>query len=172
MVSENQKFRKLIKRYRKHFKLSQGDVAEFMNIKQNTYSAMETGRADIDLDKADTIARVYGLRHFQMLDPKQKTPKIESLPPRTKKRVLERKAEGKKLRNDELELPKQVMEVFKSGKLAEKFTSSDIWGLLPNNIKSQIKSTRITDLFSKGELKDKIEYTGKKRGREKVYRLR
>ncbi len=172
MASENQRFRNLIKKYRKHFKLSQEDVAEFMGIKQNAYSAIETGRGDIDLDKADNVASVYGLRHFQMLDPKQKTPRIDDLPARTKKRVLERKAEGKKLRNDELELPKHIVDVFKSGKLLEEFTSSDVWGLLPEDIKEQIKSIRITDLFKKGELKDKVEDTDRKRGREKLYRLK
>lgn len=171
MANENQKFRNLIKGYRKHYGLSQDDIAELIGIKQNAYSAMETGRGDIDLDKADRVAKVYGLRHFQMLDPKQKMPLIEDLPQRTRERVLERKIKGKKARNDELELPKRIITIFKSGKLREEFTSSNVWDLLPENIKGQIKSTRITDLFKKGDLKDKVEETGEKRGREKVYRL-
>lgn len=49
--------------------------------------------------------------------------------------------------------------------------SSFYWELLPDAIKKQIKSIRITDLFKKEELNEKVEETGEKRGREKVYKL-
>lgn len=172
MADENERYRKISKNYRKHFGLSQEDVAELMNIKQNAYSAMETGRGDIDLEKADKIAKVYGLRYFQMGDPKQRVPSIENLPSKTKKRALERQAEGKKSRNDELQLPIKVTDILNSGKLPQKFTSADVWELLPEEIKKKVKAIRITDLFNKGQLKNIVEETGEKRGREKLYRLK
>ena len=170
--SENQRFRNLIKQYRRHFKLSQEDIAEFLGIKQNAYSAMETGRGNIDLDKVDSIAKIYGLRHFQLLQPNQKPPKVNDLPTETRKKVLARQAEGKNPRNDSLALPSRVMEVLLSGSLSKEFTSSEVWTQLQETTRSQIKPVRITDLFNKGELKEKVVDSGKKRGREKLYRLR
>lgn len=38
-------------------------------------------------------------------------------------------------------------------------------------VKKKIKSARTTDLFKKGELRDKVEDTGKQRGMEKLYRV-
>jgi Predicted transcriptional regulators len=160
-----------MKRYRKHYRLSQEDVADLIGIKQNAYSAMETGRVDVDLDKAEAISKVYGIRFFQMADPKQKIPKIEDLPARTRKRVLERKAEGKKQRDD-LQLPKYISGVFESGRLPEKFSSFDVLSALPPEIQKKVKPARITDLFKKGILKNRVEDTGEKNGRVKLYRLR
>ena len=122
--------------------------------------------------KVDNIAKIYGLRHYQILDPSQKTPKVEDLPTKTRKRVLERIAEGKKPRDEGLGLSTSVMAILESGNLSEEFTSSEVWSQLQERTRSKIKSVRITDLFNKGELKNKVIDTGKKRGREKVYRSR
>lgn|GEM_PF-1375398 len=172
MADENKRFRDIIKKYRTYFKLSQEDVAGLIGIKQSAYGAMEIGRGNIDFDKGDQIAKVYGLRHFELMIPKRRLPSIEELPPKTKKRVLERKAEGKKTRNDYLKLPTHVIEIVSSESAPKEFTSSEVWGLLAENIKHLIKPVRITDILKKGQLKDKIEETGEKRGREKVYRLK
>lgn len=165
-------FLKISISYRKHFLLTLQDLDVLLRPLNLIYTGVESGKRTLTLALAEGIASVYGLSYCEMTTKNYPIPSIENLPAATKELVLERQSAGKKPRNEDLTLPKHVSGILNSISFPLEFTSSEIWGLLPNNIKSQIKSTRITDLFSKGELKDKIEYTGKKRGREKVYRLR
>jgi len=71
-----------------------------------------------------------------------------------------------------LHLSRHVGNVLSSGQLADEFTSSDVWKLLPADIKSQVKPNRITDLFKKGKLRARVEDMKKRKVREKVYRVR
>lgn len=162
-------------RYLKHFGLTTADISKL--IKSNTDAIVEVleGEKGIVLKTAEKISwMVFGIRYYEFGNPKFPFPKKKSLPKATQEAIVARRKKGTSQfnRNTDLNLPIHINDVLDSGKLEHEFTSSDVWSLLPESIQGQIKSIRITDLFSKGELRDKIEYTGKKRGREKVYRLR
>ena len=171
----NIEFGNQLGKYLKYFGLIEADIARLTKL--STYSVTEVleGQKGIVLKTAEEISSVvFNIRYFELGNPQFPLPKKRDLPTATQDAIAERKKKGtpKITRNTELNLPSHVNIVLKSGQLALEFTSSDILNLLPDNIKNQIKSTRITDLFKKGELKDKVEETGIKRGREKVYRLK
>ncbi|MCF3109569.1 helix-turn-helix domain-containing protein [Niabella sp. CC-SYL272] len=172
MISENQRFRNIIRKYREHFNLTQNDMAKLMGIKESAYRMMENGRGNIDMDKIQLIARVYGLKTWELINPAQRIPGQEQLPPQTRKLVVANKDIIRVPRDMGLQLPEKINSVLDSGKLPEEFTSSDIWSLLAENTRKKVKTTRITDLLTKGTLKAKVEETDSKRSREKLYRLK
>ncbi|MCL8537666.1 helix-turn-helix domain-containing protein [Chryseobacterium gallinarum] len=171
-MTENQRFRNIIKKYRESFNLSQNDISMLIGITQSVYKAVENGRGTIDLDKADMIAKVYGLRYWELVHPSRKSIEVEKLPVKTKKLVLARKHVKRTPKNRELQLPEKINAIFSSGKLPREFTSSDIWSLLPTSVRDQVKTIRITDTLKKGSLRNLVEETGEKRSHEKLYRLK
>jgi len=60
--------------------LSQGDIAEYLNIKQNTYSRYETNERSIPLEAIDKLADFYGTSVDYLMgrtDEKKPYPKIK-----------------------------------------------------------------------------------------------
>ncbi|MCT3733711.1 helix-turn-helix transcriptional regulator [Elizabethkingia anophelis] len=172
MNLENQRIRSLLKQYRKYFKLSQNEIAKLSGLTQSAYSSIEIGKGNIDFDKVDSIAKIYGLRVWELIHPNQKIPKLSELPLKTRNLVILLEQKGGGIRNSNLNLPKRIKMVLDTNELPLEFTASDIWKLLPNEIREDIKTTRITDTISRDAFSQLINFTGKKRGREKIYRLK
>lgn len=167
-------------RYLSHFGLSEADLAKL--IKSNTDDIREIleARKGVVLKTAEKISNLFGLRYFEFGNPKFPLPKVKDLPQDTQIAIEQRKKKGNPeiVRNNDLNLGIHVRKVLESKKLPLEFASSDILQLLPDEVKNQITSRRITDLFRKGELKTKVEDTGKtikiagKRGpKEILFRL-
>lgn len=172
METENERFRNIIRKYREHFNLSQNDISKLIGITQGAYNAMESGRGTIDLDKADMIAKVFGFRYWEFVHPNRNSIGLEDLPVKTKKLVLSRTHVKRTPKNIDLQLPEKINVIFSSGNLPKEFTSSDIWNNLPSFVKNLVKTTRITDTLKRGSLRNLVEETGEKKGREKLYRLK
>jgi len=175
IIDVSVEFGNQLKSYLKHFGLIEADVARLIRSNTDAIDEILVGEKGIVLKTAEKIAWiVFGIRYFELGNPKFPIPKKKDLPLETQEAIVERKKKGvpEINRNTDLNLPLHVNNVLKSGRLKREFTSSDVLGLLPDNIKEQIPSIRVTDLFKKGELRDKVEDTGGKRGREKLYRLR
>lgn len=169
--TENLKFAKKIEGFRLYFKLSQNDMASLMGITHSVYKSLEKGKG-VDLDKIDLIARVYGLRYWEFLNPDLKIVNEGNLPAATRKLVIDRKDTKRNLKGNELHLPEKVKAVLFSGKLDPEFTASEVYKLLPKKTKEIINSGRVTDALTKGMISKMIEETGEKRSREKLYRLK
>lgn len=171
----NTEFGEQLRRYLIKFELAEADISRLTRLSSKSVSDILIGSKGIVLKTAEQISSiVFGIRYFELGNPQFPLPRLEDLPESTQIAIANRKEKGfaDNARNIDLNLPKHVMIVLGSGRLELEFTSSDIWKLLPLDIQGQVKSIRITDLFKKGELKDKVEDTGEKRGREKLYRLK
>lgn len=174
IIDVSAEFGSQLRKYLNHFGLIDADIARLIRSNTDAIDEILAGKKGIVLRTAEKISwAVFGIRYFELGNPRFPLPKEKDLPPETQEAITERKKKGTPEinRNTDLNLPFHVRNVLKSGKLKSEFTSSDVWKLLPDNIKEQIKSIRITDLFKKGELKDKVEDTGEKRGREKLYKI-
>ena len=171
MADENNRVRHLIKKYRVHFKLSQPDLVKLTDIRQSTYRGMEEGTSIVDLERINKIAKVYGLKLWEFINPEQEIPDFEYLAAKTKKLILAKGTNKNTVKYSNIQLPKNIEIVLNSGKLPKEFTPTDIWELLPPAIRDKIASIRVTDSLKKGSLSKKIEYTGKKRGHQKLYKL-
>lgn len=175
IVNVSVEFGNQLMKYLKRFGLIEADIAKLIGSNSDAIEEILSGEKGIVLKTAEKIAWiVFGIRYFELGNPKLPLPKKADLPLATQHAIAERKEKGipEISRNTSLNLPLHVSKVLESGQLDLEFTSSDVWKLLPKNIKEQIKSIRITDLFKKGDLRGIVEETGGKRGREKLFKLK
>ncbi|MHA6697757.1 helix-turn-helix domain-containing protein [Chryseobacterium sp. A321] len=169
MTTQNNRTRALIKQYREQFNFTQKEIATLSGLTQSAYSAIEIGKGNIDFDKVHTIAKAYGLTIWDFINPSNKIPKIIELPESTKIIAILKKDKVNSSGRTNLNLPQQIMKIINSNKLSDQFTSSDIWKMLPVEIKDSIKSTRVTDTISRQAFSAVIFFTGRKRGKEMLY---
>lgn len=54
---------------------------------------------------------------------------------------------------------------FVQNKLADQFTSADIWKMLPIEVRDSIAITRVTDTISREAIRNVIVFTGQKHGK-------
>ncbi|MGQ0737633.1 MAG: helix-turn-helix domain-containing protein [Bacteroidota bacterium] len=69
-----------IKLLRKKNNLTQSDIASSLNMSQNAYSLLESGKTKIDLDRLYQIARFYKISIYDLI--------VEESPPPPKKNEL------------------------------------------------------------------------------------
>ncbi|PWG78095.1 helix-turn-helix domain-containing protein [Pararcticibacter amylolyticus] len=171
-------FASQIQKYLDHFGLKQGDLGKLIGTGATDIRDILSFKRSVGLSRADRIAKVFGLRYYELGNPGHSFPTFNDLPARTRNSIEKREqAEEPEIeRNVGLRLPDHVQQVLLSGRLPEEFTSSDILQLLPENIKTQIQSIRITHLLNNGKLRNSVENTkkvrkapGKGRG-ETIYR--
>lgn len=168
---ENAKYRATIKKYRKYFELTQGDLSSLLNIEETRYNGIESGRRVLDIDTADEIAAVYGLRYFEMGQDGQSIPEIEHLPKTTQNVILERKKSGIKPKNTERNLGFYLDKLIKEKKLNLPVTAKEVWMELPKETKENSTSTEITSMLTKKPRNKMIAKVGK-RGKEHLFQLK
>lgn len=180
IIDISSEFGKQLEKYLKSFGLIIPDIARLIKSSTESIDNALNGKKGVVLKTAERIANLFGLRYFEFGNPKFPLPKVNDLPQDTQIAIEQRKKKGNPeiIRNNDLNLGIHVRKVLESKKLASEFASSDILRLLPDEVKNQITSRRITDLLRKGELKAKVEDTGKtikiegKRGpKEILFRL-
>ncbi|MBO4251214.1 MAG: helix-turn-helix transcriptional regulator [Clostridia bacterium] len=57
-----------LKQLRDENKISQAEIAKFLNIKQNTYSQYETGKRQLSIDMLIKLAKYYNVSTDYILD--------------------------------------------------------------------------------------------------------
>ncbi len=171
-----------LQKYLNHFGLFTIDIAKLSKLNSDVVDEILEAKKGIVLKTAERISKVFGLRYFQFGNPAFKFPAKTNLPVDTQKTIAHRKAMGAPVnttKNTDLNLPLHVTEILESGKLSEKFTSTNIYNLLPAEIQEKTSPNRVSDLFKRGALKKLVENAGeqpedsKKPGRKNsVFRLK
>jgi transcriptional regulator with XRE-family HTH domain len=168
---ENAKYRAIIKKYRKHFGLLQGDISTLLAIDESRYSGIESGRRTLDINIADDIARAYNRKYYEMGNPDKSIPEIEHLPKGTQEIIALRKKLGVKIKNTDRNLGYYLDRLINEKKLNEPITAKELWEQLPDNIKKSSSPTEITNLFNKNPRNKTIEKVDKK-GKEYLFQLK
>ncbi|SDE94569.1 Helix-turn-helix [Mucilaginibacter pineti] len=168
---ENAKYRTIIKKYRRHFGLLQGDIASLLDIDENRYSGIESGRRTLDINISDEIAGLYNLKYYKMGNPSQVIPKIEDLPKATQEIIATRVGLGIKLKNTDRNLGFYLDQLINGKGLDEPITAKEIWEQLPENVKKSSSPTEITNLFNK-KPRNKIITKVDKKGKEYLFQLK
>ncbi|KMQ70213.1 helix-turn-helix domain-containing protein [Chryseobacterium koreense] len=169
MITENNRIRAIIKQYREHYKLTQNEIAKLSGLTQSAYSAIEIAKGNIDFDKTNCIAQAYGIKLWDFINPSTTIPEIKNLPNATRAIALLNKDKIISIAKTDINLPQRIMTILNCNKLPEQFTSSDIWKMLPIEVRDSIKTTRVTDAISREAFRNIIAFTGQKRGKEKLY---
>jgi hypothetical protein len=159
-------FGKQLEKYMSHFGLISADIARLIDSTNiEGVKKIQNGKKGIVLKSAERIANIFGLRYFELGNPKHHLPRFEDLPLVTQDAIAKRKESGitETSRNKDLHLPKHVRDALNHKQLASEFTSADVMEILPKNVQQQIKSIQITHIFNNDEFKALVEDTGKKK---------
>lgn len=172
MTDENSRFRKLVKKYRNYFGLSQESIATLFNGKRSDYEGVETGKRTIDLNLAGKIAGVFGMSYCQMIDPNQEIPSFEQLPATTKQHITKRTEAGLSSKDYDKDIAGNLDRIiYETTALHNPITAEEIRLKFPLSIRNTIKAGRVTDLLNKTG-RDEIVVKVGKRGKEYLFQLK
>lgn len=152
-ISQNNDLNIILKAYRLHYGLTQETVERLAKLKKNKYSRIESGRQEGKSADIDAICSVYGLKNYQMANPKYRKPSVKNLPVVTQKAVLEAKQIGKHPRESQkkIDLGKEIDNLISMGKVDKPITAKQLLAFLPDEVKENINHdpSRITDLLKR-----------------------
>lgn len=173
-MDENKRFTDIIKEYRLEFNLTQESVETLAELKPLQYSRIESGKQNPGLDDLENISGVYGLKGYELLNPKQKKPTYKNLPQGTKDLIDKLKEEGisPKHQFKKIELGKHLDKLIEEGLLNKPISAKSIFEKLPPEVQIAIKEPRkITDLFNRPPRNGYIQKSGKS-GNETLFILK
>lgn len=167
-MSENYGLNIIFKAYRLHYGLTQEVVERLAKLKKNQYSRIESGRQEGKSTEIDAICSVYGLKNYQMANPKRRKPSLKNLPVSTQKAIFEIKQIGIQPRENQkkINLGKEIDNLISMGILDRPITAKKLLAFLPNEVKEKINhdSSRITDLLRRYPRNQIIKIVAKPEG--------
>lgn len=175
-MSDQQTFITNILKLREHFKLNKGDIDILTGFSQNKYSRIENGDQEAVLSDLTSIANIYNLNAFQLLNPKLKIPMLSSLPDSAK--TIIRGNSNATLRNQgKWNLNENIIIILNKYRVSDTFTNSEIIAKLPKDLSKHMTGKSIE--WVKGILKELVidtkktqpSLTGSNSKPEKIYEL-
>jgi hypothetical protein len=161
-------------KYLRHFGLIEADIARL--VKSNTDDIREIldGQKGVVLKTAEKISNAFGLRYFELGNPKFPLPKIKQLPEETQDAIKYRKEKGTAqiVRNYDNDIAGNLDRIiYETDLLHQPVTAEEIRLHFPEDIRDTIKATRITDLLKKSG-RDQLVIQVDKKGREHLFQLK
>lgn len=163
-----------VKKYLKHFQLTESDLSRLINSNTNDIQEILSGDKGVVLKSAEKISSVFGLRYFELGNPRFSIPDIERLPDQTRKVIIDRKKKGVPviIRNYENDIAGNLDRIINESSLFHSpVTAEEIRLVFPEDIRDTIKATRITDLLKKSGRDQYVVKVGKK-GKEYLFQLK
>ena len=163
-----------VKKYLKHFGLTEGDLSRLIKSNTNKVQDILLGKKGIVLNSAERISNVFGLRYFEFGNPLFSLPLIKDLPEETQEFIENRKKRGVPVinRNYNNDIAGNLDRIInETDVLHHKVTAEEIRLNFPEEIRDTIKATRITDLLKKSG-RDEIVVKVDKRGKEFLFQLK
>lgn len=163
-----------VKKYLKHFGLTEGDLSRLINSNTNTVHEILSGQKGIVLNSAEKISNIFGLRYFEFGNPLFPIPVIKKLPEETRKFIENRKKRGVQviIRNYDNDIAGNLDKIInETDVLHHPVTAEEIRLSFPKDIRDTIKATRVTDLLKKSG-RDKVVVKVDKRGKEFLFQLK
>jgi hypothetical protein len=152
-------FGKQLLKYLTHFGLIEADLARLIKFNTDDIKEILEGKKGVVLKSAERISNVFGLRYFELGNPKFEIPKVKDLPKQTTDLILNRKEKGvpQVNRNYGIDLAGNLDIILNSGFLNTPHTAEEIWAQLPEEVRNKVEPRRITDLLGKSPRNSMIE---------------
>jgi len=170
----------ILTKYMKKFGLEPIDIAYLAKSAKKNIIAVLNQTGSLEIETLEAISQIFGLRYYQFGDPNFSLPKFESLPDRTKERIIHRKEVGQPIPKtySSLELKEKITNVLSDYHVGSIFLPSELGNKINTKFDLGLSDFKqITDRLKK-DLHGIVEKTGKKnkvkgkRGRpEEYYRL-
>ncbi|WP_268225317.1 hypothetical protein [Sinomicrobium oceani] len=162
--------------YMKKFGLESVDIAYLIkSTKKNIDSLLEES-GSVELETLELISQIFGLRYFQFGDPNFKMPSFNSLPEKTKARIVFRKKEGphQEKTYDQPLLNEKITTILAKYNKGDEFLTQHIVNKLFEDFKEEVSTSevgkRLVNSLNQYVLQTKKTQNKKgKRGRKPYY---
>ncbi|WDF67186.1 hypothetical protein PQ465_12815 [Sphingobacterium oryzagri] len=157
-------FVEILQYYMDYYGLYNVDIRNLLNSTTDIVNDLRSGKNGPTLNKAASIAKIFGLQYYEFGNPNFPLPGIDNLPVATQEKIAWRKEVGPPTskRYNKLDLNQVVLNVLTAFAETDEFLPSDVYKMLPEDMKDKLGSaTRITGLFS-NELLGTVVKTGNK----------
>lgn len=138
------------------------DIKRLLKVTTDIVKDIKNGKNGPTITKAEDISQIFGLTYYKFADPEVAPLPKEELPANTITAIDQRNESGppeSRGSYNSLNLKYFIIDVLADFNDRKEFLPSDVYEVLPKELKSKISSaTRVTGLFS-NELKDNVEKT-------------
>ena len=138
------------------------DIKKLLKATTDIVKDLKNGKNGPTITKAESISQIFGLRYYQFADPDVSPLPKERLPAATITAIDERNENGppeSRGSYNSLNLKQSIMNALVDFKDRKEFLPSEVYEVLPEELKSKLGSAiRVTGLFS-NELKKNVEKT-------------
>lgn len=170
-IDTKKEFGKIARKYREHFGFGQREIGDLSGLKQPEYSNIENGGKNIGIERADQVAAAYGLRYYEMSNPKFPIPDFADLPAETQAKIVAMRDKPKKNRDYKNDLAGELDKIIESGFISQPRTAEEIWQQLPEELRKKVKPVRISDLLGKEPRKSMVTKIRPLPGTGRAYRF-
>lgn len=169
-------FSKILNKYMKKFSLEAIDIAFLANSNKRTIFSVLDNLGSLQLETAEAISKSFGLRYYEFGNPKYPIPSFNSLPEKTKQRVIYRKKEGpaKEITYTSSEINISISKVLATLKVGDEFLAEEIANTIKEKYHLTYSVSEIINRFN-NSFKGSVEKTNRKdesrkgRGPKPVY---
>jgi len=147
-----QEYAKTLKRYMKKFHLSSVDIVYLAkSTNKNNITALLEKRGGVTLETSDNIAQIFGFRYYEFGIPNHPLPSYNSLPEKTKERILFRKKAGPPaaISYTQLNLNEKIIVILSTLEVHDTFLASSIAARVNQEFAENIGISQIIDRFKK-----------------------
>ncbi|MEC3881616.1 hypothetical protein [Parapedobacter sp. 10938] len=148
--------------YMDYYGLYGVDIKKLLKATTDIVKDLKNGKNGPTITKAESISQIFGLRYYQFVDPEVSPLPKEELPAATITAIDDRNENGppeSRGSYNSLNLKHFIINALVDFKDRKEFLPSDVYEVLPEELKSKLKSPiRVTGLFS-NELKKNVEKT-------------
>lgn len=159
--------------YMDYYGLYSIDIKKLLKATTDIVKDIKNGKNGPTITKAEDISQIFGLTYYKFANPEISPLPKEELPVTTIAAIDERNESGppeSRGSYNSLNLKDFIIDALADFKDRKEFLPSEVYEVLPEELKSKLKSaTRVTGLFS-NELKDLVEKTNNSLQKSKVGR--
>lgn len=160
-----------VRTFRKEANISQEALATFAQLYQSYIASIEKGDVNIGILAQQTLSNTFGVKHYQLSDPDFPIPPKNVLRENIRRYIAAKNIDPACLKDKLPNYVKHMDELLQSGFLNEPKTSKEIAEKYKNEYELEITPSRIADILSRGNRKDKIDVIKSPCGKRNRYKL-
>lgn len=180
LINVSKEYSEILKQYMRKFRLVAVDIAFLIKSNKDVIEGLLESEKGVVLKTLETIAQIFGLRYFQFGNPDFPMPEYDSLPQKTKDRIIFRKEQGISIPTtyNNLDLTNKIIKTLSNYSQGDEFLASELGEKINTTFEFNLVDFKQITGRLNNELSEFLVKTGKtlktegKRGRpEEYYRL-
>lgn len=159
----SKEYAKVLSEYLQKFGLESIDLSYLIGTKKDVIDGLLNSTNGVVLRTLEKIANVFGLRYFELGNPKNPIPTFDSLPEKTKKRIKYRASEGASQEKsyNQLDINDKIIVHLSRLKMGDNFLAEEITRKIKLDFEENLEVGIVNDRLSK-TFRDFVKKTDRK----------